>query len=37
MTRPKTMRAMVTMGHGDLDQMVYHTDWPRPDPSLTPA
>jgi NADPH:quinone reductase-like Zn-dependent oxidoreductase len=33
MTLPKTMRAMVTMGHGDLDQMVYHTDWPRPDPA----
>jgi len=27
------MKAMVTMGHGDLDQMVFHTDWPRPDPS----
>ncbi|GGX65460.1 alcohol dehydrogenase [Tateyamaria omphalii] len=24
---------MVTMGHGDLDQMVWHTDWPRPDPA----
>jgi len=33
MTLPKTMKAMVTMGHGDLDQMVFHTDWPRPDPS----
>ena len=32
MTLPKTMKAMVTMGHGDLDQMVFHTDWPRPDP-----
>ena len=32
MTPPTTMRAMVTMGHGDMDQMVYHTDWPRPDP-----
>jgi NADPH:quinone reductase-like Zn-dependent oxidoreductase len=27
------MNAMVTMGHGDLDQMVYHTDWPRPEPA----
>lgn len=27
------MRAMVTMGHGDLDQLVLHTDWPRPDPA----
>ncbi len=32
MNLPKTMRAMVTMGHGDIDQMVLHTDWPRPDP-----
>lgn len=27
------MTAMVTMGHGDLDQMVLHNDWPRPDPA----
>lgn len=33
MTLPNTMRAMVTMGHGDLDQIVLHTDWPRPDPA----
>lgn len=33
MTLPATMRAMVTMGHGDLDQMVLHADWPRPDPA----
>ncbi len=33
MTLPKTMRAMVTMGHGDLYQMVLHDDWPRPDPA----
>lgn len=33
MTQPKTMTAMVTMGHGDLDQMVLHTDWPCPDPA----
>ena len=33
MTLPKTMRAMVTMGHGDLDQMVLQPDWPRPDPA----
>jgi len=32
MNLPKTMRAMVTMGHGDLDQMVFHQNWPRPDP-----
>lgn len=33
MSLPETMRAMVTMGHGDLDQMMLHTDWPRPDPA----
>src|SRR6056300_1614645 len=27
-----TMTAMVTMGHGDLDKLVLHTDWPRPVP-----
>lgn len=29
---PETMRAMVTMGHGGLDQLVWHRDWRRPDP-----
>ena len=33
MKRPDTMRAMVTMGHGDLDQLVLHTDRPRPEPA----
>lgn len=33
MSLPDTMMAMVTMGHGDLDQMVLKTDWPRPDPA----
>ncbi|MGB1035260.1 MAG: alcohol dehydrogenase family protein [Primorskyibacter sp.] len=33
MTLPATMTAMVTMGHGDLDQMVLHSDWPRPEPA----
>ncbi|MCY3877596.1 MAG: alcohol dehydrogenase family protein [Rhodobacteraceae bacterium] len=33
MTLPKTMKAMVTMGHGDLDQIVLHEDWPRPEAS----
>ncbi len=33
MTRPATMQAMVTMGHGDLDQMVWHDDWPCPAPA----
>lgn len=32
MELPETMRAMVTMGHGGLDQMVWHEDWPRPAP-----
>lgn len=32
MSLPDTMCAMVTMGHGDLDQLQWHTDWPRPDP-----
>ena len=30
---PATMHAMVTMGHGDMDQMVFHTDWPCPTPA----
>lgn len=33
MNLPKTMRAMVTIGHGDLDQIVLQEDWPRPDPA----
>ncbi len=33
MTHPPTMRAMVTMGHGDLDQIVLHENWPRPNPA----
>jgi NADPH:quinone reductase-like Zn-dependent oxidoreductase len=27
---PATMRAMVTVGHGGLDKLEYHTDWPVP-------
>ncbi len=27
---PETMRAMVLTGHGNLDRLVWHTDWPRP-------
>ncbi len=27
------MRAMVTMGHGGLDQMVFHEEWPCPHPA----
>ncbi len=33
MAMPATMKAMVTQGHGGMDQMVLHTDWPRPDPA----
>ena len=32
MTLPATMRAMVTMGHGGLEQIVLHRDWPCPHP-----
>lgn len=32
-TLPNTMQAMVTMGHGDIDQMVFHDDWPIPTPA----
>ena len=33
MSIPKTMKAMVTMGHGDITQMVLHTNWPTPEPA----
>ena len=29
---PATMQAFVLKGHGDLDQSVYHTDLPTPEP-----
>ncbi len=29
---PKTMRAMVLTGHGDMDNLVYKPDWPVPVP-----
>lgn len=32
-TLPQTMNAMVTMGHGDLDQLVFHEAWPCPRPA----
>ncbi|MEM9370591.1 MAG: alcohol dehydrogenase family protein [Pseudomonadota bacterium] len=32
MTLPETMRAVVLTGHGDLDKLVYQTDWPTPKP-----
>ncbi|MEM6944195.1 MAG: alcohol dehydrogenase, partial [Pseudomonadota bacterium] len=25
------MRAMVLTGHGDMDKLVWHTDWPKPE------
>ncbi|WP_235216208.1 alcohol dehydrogenase family protein [Ruegeria halocynthiae] len=33
MSLPDTMKAMVTMGHGGLEQMVLHKNWPRPTPA----
>ena len=27
-----TMQAMVLTGHGDLDKLEYHSDWPTPTP-----
>lgn len=32
MTIPAKMRAMVLMGHGDMDAYVWHEDWPVPAP-----
>ena len=29
---PKTMRAVVLTGHGGMDKLEYHTDWPVPVP-----
>lgn len=31
-TIPKTMRAMVTTGHGGLDKLAFHDNWPVPQP-----
>ena len=33
MTLPTTMNAMATMGHGSMDQIVWHDDWPCPKPN----
>lgn len=30
MTIPDIMKAFVLTGHGDMDKLVYHTDWPVP-------
>ena len=27
---PKTMQAVVLTGHGGLDKLVFHDDWPTP-------
>ena len=32
MRLPENMQAMVTMGHGDIDQLVFYQDWPVPMP-----
>jgi len=32
MTIPVTMRAVVLTGHGGLDKLEYHQDWPTPEP-----
>ena len=32
---PDTMQAFVLTGHGDLDMLVHHTDWPVPVPGKT--
>ena len=32
MTLPKTMRAVVLTGHGGMDKLEYHVDWPTPEP-----
>lgn len=37
MKTPKTMSAMVLMGHGDIDRLVWHQDWPTPQPNETEA
>lgn len=33
MNAPDTMKAVVLTGHGGLDQLVYHEDWPTPAPA----
>lgn len=32
MSRSDTMKAMVLVGHGDFDQLVWREDWPKPAP-----
>lgn len=31
---PKTMRAFVLAGHGDMEKLAFHADWPTPVPGL---
>ena len=31
---PKTMHAIVLTGHGGLDKLVFHDDWPTPVPQV---
>ncbi|MEL6477069.1 MAG: alcohol dehydrogenase family protein [Pseudomonadota bacterium] len=31
----ETMKAMVLMGHGGMDKLVWHEDWPKPTPGPT--
>lgn len=33
MTYPSTMKAIVLTGHGGMDKLEYHTDWPVPQPT----
>ena len=33
MSLPDKMKAMVLTGHGGLDKLVWHEDWPRPQPN----
>ncbi len=33
MNIPETMAAMVLTGHGDIEKLVYHADWPVPQPA----
>jgi len=32
---PETMKAMVLTGHGDIDKLVFHKDWPTPKPGAS--
>lgn len=33
MNSPSTMRAFVLTGHGDMDKLVFHDEWPAPQPA----